>query len=138
RFCAGDSARYSNPSPAVRNKRSRQFEAQRMFTSEPAEDARIPTPSAPSIEANGSDLVAIYVVLFHVGRRCAFREGNSGQRIHVEHDLPQRRLRQRRRNGSARLRDAVRIDALVAPYGARRVGRIYWHVVRIYFESAYG
>jgi hypothetical protein len=41
-------------------------------------DARIPTPSAPSIEANGSDLIAINVVLLDVGRRCAFREGNSG------------------------------------------------------------
>src|SRR5439155_24214822 len=31
RFCAEDSARYSNPSPTVRNKRSRRLKAQRMF-----------------------------------------------------------------------------------------------------------
>src|SRR4029434_8078320 len=105
---------------------------------ESAEDARIPTPSTPSIEANGSDLVAIYVLLLDVGRRCAFREGNSGQRIHVGHDLPPRRLRQRRRDGSARLCNALRIDALVAPDGARRVGGVYWHVLGVPFESACG
>src|SRR6476660_251794 len=112
------------------------MKAQRMFTSESAEDARIPTPSAPSIEANGSDLIAINVVLLDVGRRCAFREGNSGQRIHVGYDQPSRRLRQRRRDGSARLRNALRIDPLVASYGARRVGWIYWHVLGVHFKSA--
>src|SRR5262249_60534328 len=98
-----------------------------MFTSESAEDARIPTPSAPSIEANGSGLI-IHAVLQHVGRRCAICEGNPGQRIHVGHDLPPGCLRQRRRDGSARLRNALRIGALVAPYGARRVGWVYWDV----------
>jgi hypothetical protein len=57
-----------------------------MFTPESAEYARIPTSSAPSIEANSSDLVGIYILFLDVGRRCAFREGNSGQRIHVGHD----------------------------------------------------
>jgi hypothetical protein len=42
-------------------------------------DARIPTASTPSIEANGSDLLAIYILLLHVGRRCAFRAGNPNQ-----------------------------------------------------------
>src|ERR1043166_6350637 len=109
-----------------------------MFTFGSAEDARIPTASTPSIEANGSDLLAIYIFLLDVGRGCAFREGNSGQRIHVGHDLPPRRLRQRRRDGSARLRNPLRIDALVAPYGARRVRWVYRHVLGVHFESACG
>src|ERR1043166_371772 len=102
-----------------------------MLTSESAEDARIPTPSAPSIEANGSGLI-INVVVQHVGRRCAFREGNSGQRIHVGYDLPPGRSRQRRRDGSARLRNALRVDALVAPYGDRRVGWVCWYVLGVH------
>jgi len=57
-----------------------------MFTPELAEYARIPTSSAPPIEANSSELFAIYVILLDVGCRRAFREGNSGQRIHVGHD----------------------------------------------------
>jgi hypothetical protein len=45
-----------------------------MFTPELAGYARIPTPSTPAIEANGTDRVDIYILLLDVGHRCAFRE----------------------------------------------------------------
>jgi hypothetical protein len=52
-FCAEDTGRESSRLSTVKIKDSRQFQAQRMFISELEEDARIPTLSAPSIEANG-------------------------------------------------------------------------------------
>jgi hypothetical protein len=74
-FCAAeDSVPNSNLFSASRNKRSRRLEAQRMFTSDSAEDVRIPNSSTPSIDANDSNLVANYLLLFHVGRSCAFCE----------------------------------------------------------------
>src|SRR4029453_10014172 len=45
------------------------------------------------------------------------------------------RIRQPTSDGSARLRDALRIDALASASSDRRVWRIYWNVLSLYFES---
>src|SRR6266480_1564523 len=92
-------------------------------------NARVSVALAGTSQPAKSNPGGFALILRHVGRRGAFRGRNSGERFHGGNDpAPRRVRRQCGGDGSARLRNALCVDAVAPTSSDRRVRGIYWDV----------